>query len=151
LSGKRCRTLRAATLVAAAIVSLAIALPASGWGRQRPRGRIGGAVVVVQTSADLKQALTRLADPRFTSTRTGGIPVIHVDDSRTYQRVTGFGGTMTDSAAWLLGTKLGARLQRLRRGATVCRAMAPARIHVHACSGGNRHVYLERRAPAALT
>ncbi len=63
-------------------------------------------VEVVQTDAALGQELTRQADLRFWPARFGGMPVVRVNDRVRFQRVTAFGGTMTDSAAWLLEEQL---------------------------------------------
>ncbi len=60
----------------------------------------------MQTSADLSQRLTRLPDLQFGAVGPRGAPVIHVDDRVSYQRVTGFGGAMTDTSAWLLRREL---------------------------------------------
>ncbi len=69
-----------------------------------PAQAAGGpnAVEVVQTTADLAQHLTRLPDLQFGLLPVLGVPAIHVDDTVGYQRVSGFGGAMTDSSAWLI-------------------------------------------------
>ncbi|MBV9839506.1 MAG: hypothetical protein JO156_15430 [Solirubrobacterales bacterium] len=66
----------------------------------------GPQVEVVLTNAGLTRALTRMPDQRFIARRTRGIPVINVDDRLRYQRITGFGAAMTDTAAWLLYDEL---------------------------------------------
>ncbi len=67
----------------------------------------GDPVTVVQTSANLSQALNPM---RATRLRPGGpapgTPVIDIDDSVLYQRVEGFGAAMTDSSAWLIERRL---------------------------------------------
>jgi glucosylceramidase len=63
-------------------------------------------VEVVQTSVDRSSALTRMPDLQFSSARPQGTRVVSVDDRGTYQRVDGFGGTMTDTSAWLLEQQL---------------------------------------------
>ena len=75
---------------------------------QRPARPDGKTVKVVQTSADLSQRLARLPDKRFGSRLSRGTRVIRVDDRRRYQRITGFGAAMTDTAAWLLHNRLSA-------------------------------------------
>lgn len=65
-----------------------------------------GSVEVVQSSADLAQHLTRMADLRFGALPPRGVPVINVDDHVTYQHVAGFGAAMTDTSAWLLQREL---------------------------------------------
>jgi glucosylceramidase len=67
-------------------------------------------VTVVQTSRDLSERLTRLPPLRFaTAPPRRGLPVIVVSDATRYQRVTGVGAALTDSAAWLLETQLSSR------------------------------------------
>lgn len=63
-------------------------------------------VEVVVTSADLAQALTPLPDLSFGGRPPRGTPVIDVQDTVHYQRVTGFGAAMTDTSAWLIHDEL---------------------------------------------
>jgi glucosylceramidase len=65
-----------------------------------------GNVEVVQTNADLSQHLTQLPGLRFTGSPAGALPVIRVNAGVSYQRVGGFGASMTDSSAWLIEKKL---------------------------------------------
>ena len=67
----------------------------------------GVRVNVLETTADLSRRLSRLPDLTFRRGVPKGLWVIHVNDTVRYQRVTGVGAAMTDSAAWLIGTKLG--------------------------------------------
>jgi glucosylceramidase len=67
----------------------------------------GVRVSVLETAADLTRRLSRMPDLTFRRGVPKGLWVIHVKDSVRYQRVTGVGGAMTDSAGWLIGTKLG--------------------------------------------
>jgi len=101
------------------IVAASLALADEAPARQhRPAPQAGARTVeVVQTSADLSQRLTRLPDKRFGSGAMGGGRVIRVDDRKRYQRITGFGAAMTDTAAWLLHDRLSApaRAAVLRR------------------------------------
>lgn len=91
---------RMAPLLCGLFVVMAAANPA-------PRDQIAtGTVRVYLTTADLSQRLTRQPDLYFSSERDGAAPVIYVDDGKTYQRIDGFGGAMTDTSAWLLGTQL---------------------------------------------
>jgi glucosylceramidase len=71
-----------------------------------PRPAQKGLVAVVQTTADLSQRLTRLNGLRFGKQAPAGIPVIHVNQAEQYQRVTGVGGAITDTSAWLLHDEL---------------------------------------------
>ncbi len=64
--------------------------------------------VVVQTSADLSQHLTKQPDLEFGSAAAGRGPVIAVNAGIRYQRVQGFGASMTDTSAWLIERKLSA-------------------------------------------
>ncbi len=65
-----------------------------------------GLVAVVQTTSDLSQRMTRLNGLRFGKQVPAGIPVIHVNQAQQYQRVTGVGGAITDTSAWLLHDEL---------------------------------------------
>lgn len=57
---------------------------------------------------DLKAGarLERQADLTWRSGTAPGDRTIAVDESRTYQRMVGFGASFTDSSAWLVGTRL---------------------------------------------
>jgi glucosylceramidase len=63
-------------------------------------------VQVVQTSQNLSQALTPVAQLRFRNKQPTTAHVIKVADSARYQRIVGVGGAMTDTSAWLLYTQL---------------------------------------------
>jgi glucosylceramidase len=80
-----------------AAVLLLLAAPTAATAQQ---------VTVVQTTANLHDALTVQAPQAFAARRAPGSTVIRVDPSITYQRITGFGGAMTDSSAWLLYDEL---------------------------------------------
>ena len=62
--------------------------------------------MVVQTSRNLSQRMTRLPDESFHMSPPRGVPVIHVNASVRYQRITGVGAAITDSSAWLLHDQL---------------------------------------------
>jgi glucosylceramidase len=64
------------------------------------------AVTVVQTTQNLHDALTIQPPQRFAASPAPGSTVIRVDSSVRYQRITGFGGAMTDTSAWLLYDEL---------------------------------------------
>jgi glucosylceramidase len=74
-------------------------------------------VEVIQSTATMSQRLARLPDLQFGASTPTGIPVIRVDDSVRYQRISGFGAAMTDTSAWLLYRKLApsARADAVRR------------------------------------
>jgi glucosylceramidase len=58
-------------------------------------------VEVVQTTVDLSQAMTRLPDVVFRSTVPPARAVlIRVNPKVRYQRISGFGGALTDTSAW---------------------------------------------------
>jgi glucosylceramidase len=63
-------------------------------------------VQVVQTSGDLRQALTPIGHLQFKNEQASGAQVIHIADSVRYQQIVGVGGAMTDASAWLLYTQL---------------------------------------------
>ena len=65
-----------------------------------------GRVTVVQTTANLHDALTVKAPQAFVARRAPGSVVIRVDPSIRYQRIAGFGAAMTDTSAWLLYDEL---------------------------------------------
>ncbi len=74
----------------------------------------GTRVDVLETTVNLSRRLSRMPGLTFRRGVPKGIGVIQVKDSVRYQRVTGVGAAMTDSAAWLIGTKLDpARRDRL--------------------------------------
>lgn len=57
-------------------------------------------VSVVETTASLH--LAELPPAGFQASLPSGVPIIYVDDHSEFQRVTGFGATLTDSSAWLI-------------------------------------------------
>lgn len=83
-------------------------------------------VQVFQTSQDLSQHLTPVAQLRFSSKQASATQVIKVADSARYQRITGVGGAMTDTSAWLLYTQLPGSVFR----ATMQRLFSPKGIRL---------------------
>ena len=68
---------------------------------------------ITTTSADLKQALS--AQPAVTFSTAApkvNTPRIEVDPAQHFQSIDGFGASLTDSAAWLLETKLDTATRR---------------------------------------
>ncbi len=64
-------------------------------------------VAAVQTTIDLSQRMAQLPDLTFaTSAPPKGTPVISVNETTGYQRITGIGASMTDSSAWLIQKQL---------------------------------------------
>jgi glucosylceramidase len=84
-------------------------------------------VEVVQTSADLSQDLTRLPDLEFGPATVAKLPAIAVNAGVRYQSVGGFGGAMTDSAAWLIEHELPAAA----RDALMNELFGPGGIHLN--------------------
>jgi glucosylceramidase len=76
-------------------------------------------VSVVQTNAQLSQALTALPGLSFRpGSAPRGLRVITIDDQQRFQTMQGFGAAMTDTSAWLIWDKLapgqrGALMQKL--------------------------------------
>lgn len=62
-------------------------------------------VSVVETTPDLKHALTPQPALSFAASATGG-KVLTVDDTQRFQTIDGYGAAMTDSSAWLLEEQL---------------------------------------------
>ena len=65
-------------------------------------------VSVYQTTPDLLEALSPRQSLHFERSKRSepAFPTITVDDSQRFQEIDGFGASLTDSAAWLFGTKL---------------------------------------------
>ncbi len=97
---------RPAAIIAAASVSLLICPAASA----RAPARLTGSIV--QTTFDLRDALTPKPRVPFATRPARGARIIVVDDSVHEQRILGFGGAMTDTSAWLLERELGASQRR---------------------------------------
>jgi glucosylceramidase len=81
--------------LAAAVVALCV-----------PAAAEAQTVTIVQTTANLRDALTVKAPQPLVARRAPGSAVIRVDSSIRYQRIAGFGAAMTDSSAWLLYNEL---------------------------------------------
>jgi glucosylceramidase len=64
------------------------------------------AVRAFQTTADGTERLQRQPTLVFLLKAPSGLPVVDVNDQVSYQRVDGFGATMTDTSAWLLEDEL---------------------------------------------
>src|SRR5579875_2411248 len=63
-------------------------------------------VEVVQTTENLSDAMTRLANVQFRSgPAPKGILRIEVNPEKTYQHISGFGGALTDTSAWEIWTQ----------------------------------------------
>jgi glucosylceramidase len=85
------------------LVPAALLLTASSLWAQEVR--------VYRTTPDLKEALYRDADLKFTNAKVESPPdsvVIEVDARRSFQVIDGFGASLTDSSAWLLHDQLSA-------------------------------------------
>ncbi len=95
---------RRVPLAAAAIVGLVAG--AAIWSAPPQAAHADGqAVSAWLTTSDLTSALAPQTSLAFAND-SGSTPLtIDVDDERTYQTMTGFGATLTDSSAWLMHTK----------------------------------------------
>lgn len=91
--------------VGAAAVALTLGVTGPALARHAPI-TYGPRVLAVQTSADLAQALTPLPELRFSSRRVPRGRQITISANVRYQRFRGAGGALTDSSAWLIGTRL---------------------------------------------
>jgi glucosylceramidase len=65
-----------------------------------------GRVQVWLTTADLAAHLTKQPDLILAPTSGTAPLTIDVDERQVFQQMDGFGGAMTDTSAWLIGTKL---------------------------------------------
>jgi glucosylceramidase len=85
-----------ASLAAAALVSLSIVGPGTA------QAATGAAVSVWETTADQSKLLAAQPGATFTSGTGSGSQTITVNPNTTYQSMTGFGASLTDSSAWLI-------------------------------------------------
>jgi len=109
----RAERLAAATALAAALacaVPTAAAAPESE--HHRSAAATGPIVAVTETTADLRQALSRRPSLRFRDATPGGARVIRIG-SRPLQRYIGVGGAMTDSSAYLIEDELTPRTKAM--------------------------------------
>lgn len=68
-------------------------------------------VQIVETTGDQTMLLQPQSSLKFTAGRNGAGLLITVDPSTQYQQMDGFGGSLTDSSAWLIWNKLNASQQ----------------------------------------
>ncbi len=123
--------LRPAALLALVVIALTTAA-ADAHAASSGKPTSGPVVRVIQTSANLRQALTPVGSVQFTippppPKRTGKhkpkvpatpkLPTIQIQDSDRLQTFKGVGGAMTDSSAWLLEDQLapGIRARVMRK------------------------------------
>jgi len=92
--------LRGVMLGGVALVLLLGGIPAT------PVAAQGAAVHAWVTTSDQSRLLATSPDAAFGPSVASGQFVISVDDSRPYQRIRGFGASMTESSAWLLATQM---------------------------------------------
>ncbi len=90
------------------ICLLAALAPPEAAGARGP-----SAVEVIETTANLHDALTRLPDLHFRRGRRGPGTAIEIDDAEPRQQIGGFGAAMTDTSAWLLQDQLSAAQRSL--------------------------------------
>jgi O-glycosyl hydrolase len=82
---------------------------------------------VIQTTANLSNALTVKPDRTLQKYAAAGSAVITVNANVRYQKITGFGAAMTDSSAWLLQDEL----TPAARQSTMNALFSPAGIHLN--------------------
>ena len=58
------------------------------------------------TTPDKSRLLDQQADLSFESGGSDDETTIDIDDTKAYQTMDGFGGSMTDSSAWLIANRL---------------------------------------------
>src|SRR6185437_12422810 len=63
-------------------------------------------VTVVQTDSALSQQLAPQPGLNYSNAPPAGAQIVDVDDQVAYQRFSGLGASMTDSAAWLIYDQL---------------------------------------------
>jgi glucosylceramidase len=68
-------------------------------------------VQVIETTGDRAMLLQSQPSISFVTGGSSSGPVITVDATTQYQQMDGFGGSLTDSSAWLIWNKLGASQQ----------------------------------------
>src|SRR5580700_6535843 len=66
----------------------------------------GPSVQIVETTGDHAMLLQTQPSVSFTAGGSSSGLVITVDDATQYQQMDGFGGSLTDSSAWLIWNKL---------------------------------------------
>jgi glucosylceramidase len=81
-------------------------LPPSSSHHRHHKSIVAPSVSVFETTFGLVDALTPMPSRAFAKAPAPGVPVLRVNPAVTYQRITGFGGAMTDSSAWLLYDEL---------------------------------------------
>lgn len=86
----------AAALSAAALVTVGVAVASPG----AARAASGAAVSVWETAADQSQLLAPQAGATFAAGSGSASQTITVNPASTYQSMTGFGASFTDSSAW---------------------------------------------------
>jgi glucosylceramidase len=67
-----------------------------------PGAEAAGEWLTVAVPGSLTRKVSRQADLPLAAARSEGVPQVTVDTSQTRQTMEGFGGAMTQSAAWLL-------------------------------------------------
>lgn len=87
-------------LAAAAIVAVMLCLPFFYW------KTLGAEVSVWLTTADGVNKLTPQPSSHFSSEKSIFLTTIDIDELQRLQQIDGFGAAMTDTSAWLIGTKM---------------------------------------------
>ncbi|KIF66572.1 hypothetical protein HY68_31860 [Streptomyces sp. AcH 505] len=92
------RTRILSAMLASALVFSAATAVSSGTAQ----AAAGPAVSVWETTADQSKLLAPQSGATFADGASSAGQVISVDSSKTYQSMTGFGASLTDSSAWLI-------------------------------------------------
>ena len=93
-----------------AFVLLASCPGSTGTG---PNTAGGPTVQIVETTGDRTMLLQTQPTVSFATAGNSGALVITVDNTTQYQQMDGFGGSLTDSSAWLIWNKLSASQQTM--------------------------------------
>jgi glucosylceramidase len=83
----------------------------SGSPQTKPPVSVGPSVLVVETTGDRTMLLQTQPSVSFATGGNFSGPVIAVNATTQYQQMDGFGGSLTDSSAWLIWNKLSASQQ----------------------------------------
>src|SRR5258708_8678582 len=106
------RLLNSARLFRLSGIFLACVLLTGCHGSTETKTVCGGpSVQIVETTGDRAMLLQAQPSVSFASGSNSGGLVITVDATSQYQQMDGFGGSLTDSSAWLIWNKLSASQQ----------------------------------------
>ncbi len=109
-----------ASVATAAVVAVAVLPATAAHSKPAPAGN-AGTVHAWLTTSDLSQALSPQPSLQFSTGTPPAGNTITVDEDRTFQTITGFGATFTDSAAYEMWDKLAPS----QRGAVMSKLFNP--------------------------